>query len=319
MSEIKKGPWKEEEDQVLIKHVKKYGPRDWSSIRSKGLLQRTGKSCRLRWVNKLRPNLKNGVKFSAEEERTVIELQAQFGNKWARIATYMPGRTDNDVKNFWSSRQKRLAKILRNSVPQPSKPQKNISKEAPELLKVSSVEEPKLNSSADERALVVSQHCSSSYTNNFDTINMVPLPELVNSTSLPFDQELPPLEFTPSEKRICIWPQFPLPFPHIPVQTNFGQPLEHQELPMKLEDNDFLDYFGQLSASDIGGNVQVPLAPSCSSGQDQRSSEIGVKREMAEIGVKREMEYPLTPDSFIDDFPLDMFDYIDPLQSPSGW
>ncbi|TMW95174.1 hypothetical protein EJD97_009272 [Solanum chilense] len=319
MSEIKKGPWKEEEDQVLIKHVKKYGPRDWSSIRSKGLLQRTGKSCRLRWVNKLRPNLKNGVKFSAEEERTVIELQAQFGNKWARIATYMPGRTDNDVKNFWSSRQKRLAKILRNSVPQPSKPQKDISKEAPDLLKVPSVEEPKLNSSADERALVVSQHCSSSYTNNFDTINIVPLPELVNSTSLPFDQELTPLEFTPSEKRICIWPQFPLPFPHIPVQTNFGQPLEHQELPMKLEDSEFLDYFGQLSASDIGGNVQVPLAPSCSSGQDQRSSEIGVKREMVEIGVKREMEYPLTPDSFIDDFPLDMFDYIDPLQSPSGW
>ena len=56
--EIKKGPWKAEEDEVLINHVNKYGPRDWSSIRSKGLLQRTGKSCRLRWVNKLRPNLK---------------------------------------------------------------------------------------------------------------------------------------------------------------------------------------------------------------------------------------------------------------------
>ena len=55
---IRKGPWKAEEDEVLINHVKNYGPRDWSSIRSKGLLQRTGKSCRLRWVNKLRPNLK---------------------------------------------------------------------------------------------------------------------------------------------------------------------------------------------------------------------------------------------------------------------
>ncbi|KAL9998132.1 putative transcription factor MYB-HB-like family [Helianthus debilis subsp. tardiflorus] len=59
-----------------------------------------------------------GVKFSAEEERTVIELQGQFGNKWARIATYLPGRTNNDVKNFWSSRQKRLARVLQ-SPPRP--------------------------------------------------------------------------------------------------------------------------------------------------------------------------------------------------------
>lgn len=61
MGEIKKGPWKAEEDEVLINHVNKYGPKEWSSIRSKGLLRRTGKSCRLRWVNKLRPNLKKYV------------------------------------------------------------------------------------------------------------------------------------------------------------------------------------------------------------------------------------------------------------------
>ncbi|PUZ52249.1 hypothetical protein GQ55_6G255100 [Panicum hallii var. hallii] len=114
---VRKGPWTAEEDEVLLRHVREHGPREWSSIRSKGLLPRTGKSCRLRWVNKLRPDLKTGCKFSAEEERVVIDLQAQLGNKWARIATYLPGRTDNDVKNFWSTRQKRLARLLRAAVP----------------------------------------------------------------------------------------------------------------------------------------------------------------------------------------------------------
>ncbi|KAI4385904.1 hypothetical protein MLD38_003892 [Melastoma candidum] len=121
-TEIKKGPWRAEEDEVLVNHVHEHGPRDWSSLRSKGLLRRTGKSCRLRWVNKLRPNLKNGCKFSADEERIVIEMQAEFGNKWARIATFLPGRTDNDVKNFWSSRQKRLARILRAQASASSSP-----------------------------------------------------------------------------------------------------------------------------------------------------------------------------------------------------
>ncbi|KAG8083158.1 hypothetical protein GUJ93_ZPchr0014g47008 [Zizania palustris] len=128
---VRKGPWTAEEDEVLRQHVRTHGPRDWSSIRSKGLLPRIGKSCRLRWVNKLRPDLKTGCKFSAEEERVVIELQAQFGNKWARIAAYLPGRTDNDVKNFWSTRQKRLARLLRAPLPARSNQHRSSKAKAP--------------------------------------------------------------------------------------------------------------------------------------------------------------------------------------------
>ena len=80
----------------------------------------------------------SGCKFSLEEERVVIELQAQFGNKWAKIASYLPGRTDNDVKNFWSSRQKRLARILQTSTTG-SKSQKNKS-QVPNLHEVSALE-----------------------------------------------------------------------------------------------------------------------------------------------------------------------------------
>ncbi|GLJ21741.1 hypothetical protein SUGI_0405460 [Cryptomeria japonica] len=116
-SALRKGPWMAEEDDILVEYVRKYGPRDWSSIRTKGLLPRTGKSCRLRWVNKLKPDLKRS-KFSLEEEKIVVEMQENLGNKWAKIASYLPGRTDNDVKNFWSTRQKRILRSLQHLEPQ---------------------------------------------------------------------------------------------------------------------------------------------------------------------------------------------------------
>ncbi|KAH0451759.1 hypothetical protein IEQ34_019058 [Dendrobium chrysotoxum] len=117
---IKKGPWTVEEDELLMDYVKKHGPRDWSSILSKGLLPRTGKSCRLRWVNKLRPDLKREVDANSlwmRSARAVIDTQARFGNKWARIATFLPSRMDNDFKKFWSTRHKRLAKLLQTPLP----------------------------------------------------------------------------------------------------------------------------------------------------------------------------------------------------------
>ncbi|KAK4344875.1 hypothetical protein RND71_035051 [Anisodus tanguticus] len=266
IEEIKKGPWKAEEDEVLINHVKKYGPRDWSSIRSKGLLQ--------------------------QEERTVIELQGQFGNKWARIATYLPGRTDNDVKNFWSSRQKRLARILRTSAPQPDKSQNNSQTSAfQESLPVDQA--PKFSSSTEhEESLSKSQQsCSSSYIDNYDMINLVAMPDLVNPNSIAFEQHLLQLDFsTPNEKKLGIESSH--------IQTDFPLPLENQEFPPMPN---FIDVFGHEFNSSELYNVQVPLVP------------------CAKNVVKREIEKPLTPDTFIDDFPLDMFDHIEPLPSPSEW
>ncbi|XP_072989785.1 transcription factor MYB93-like [Typha latifolia] len=136
---LKKGPWTPEEDQKLIHHIQRHGLGSWRALPKLAGLNRCGKSCRLRWTNYLRPDIKRG-KFSSEEEQTILHLHSILGNKWSAIATYLPGRTDNEIKNFWNTHLKK--KLIHMGIdPVTHRPRTDLFATLPQLVTLAGLKE----------------------------------------------------------------------------------------------------------------------------------------------------------------------------------
>ncbi|XP_010276490.1 PREDICTED: transcription factor MYB108-like [Nelumbo nucifera] len=113
--DLRRGPWTVEEDLILINYIANHGEGRWNSLARCAGLKRTGKSCRLRWLNYLRPDVRRG-NITLEEQLLILELHSRWGNRWSKIAQYLPGRTDNEIKNYWRTRVQKHAKQLQCDV-----------------------------------------------------------------------------------------------------------------------------------------------------------------------------------------------------------
>ncbi|KAK1305348.1 Myb-related protein Hv1 [Acorus calamus] len=96
-----KGAWTKEEDERLIAHIRVHGEGCWRSLPKAAGLLRCGKSCRLRWINYLRPDLKRG-NFTEEEDELIIKLHSLLGNKWADT-----GRTHIERRRIFRGEEQR--------------------------------------------------------------------------------------------------------------------------------------------------------------------------------------------------------------------
>nr|CAD1841898.1 unnamed protein product [Ananas comosus var. bracteatus] len=281
---VKKGPWTAEEDAKLLAYTSTHGTGNWTSVPKK---QRCGKSCRLRYTNYLRPNLKHEG-FTPAEEEHIITLHAMIGSRWSIIANQLPGRTDNDIKNYWNTK---LSKKLRRCGIDPVT-HRPISEVMHSINKLSNHPAPpsysSSSSSGKSRSILTCDHDRISCFNR-------DLKSLFLSNPTP-ESSIPPSDTAP----ISMQPSATLP--QVATETEWSDFLIESVIADHPEGLDF-DHCGQLSNCGASSSTCTFQGPNCNIVRME-----GLKRE---IGSTNTEEYALISE-------VNMYEKVNSVQGGSS-
>ncbi|CAH1416919.1 unnamed protein product [Lactuca virosa] len=206
LDELRRGPWTLEEDNLLINYITRHGEGRWNALAKSSGLKRTGKSCRLRWLNYLKPDIKRG-NLTPQEQILILELHSKWGNRWSKIARHLPSRTDNEIKNYWrtkvhkqachlkiDSNSKRFVETLRRFwMPRLLEQVEQNSSASSSSICTSTSETDQNNLSTSpqtEQTLIVSSVTSSSLSNKNDNPNPSSSICSTDSTAMVFPEHL---------------------------------------------------------------------------------------------------------------------------------